>query len=304
MAAPSRGHGTRHHLALVMTVLACAAGGCAFAPGKLGGKSPLSPFKPGLETSALEVVFVRYPYELPALNEELWEQVDETAIPAEARQALAQNGMRAGVITGALPLKLEAALSGKISTEDAAAEAASEPASALASEPLVTRRTLHVLPGQRSELLASGVYEALPLLVKDGTGVRGETYAKARCVFAAKARPVGDHRVRLSLLPEVQHGEPRQEFRGGDDGVFRLDASRPTVALEKMAIEVVLSPGQTVVLGARTDRPGSAGHYFFTEAEAGALEQKLLLIRCDGTKYDNLLHGDERNGRGGGQSAL
>ncbi len=31
------------------------------------------------------------------------------------------------------------------------------------------------------------------------------------------------------------------------------------------------------------------GYRFFTEAHAGQLDQKLLLIRFDGTKFDNLL---------------
>jgi hypothetical protein len=64
-----------------------------------------------------------------------------------------------------------------------------------------------------------------------------------------------------------------------------------------MAIEIVLSPGQWIVLGTRTDRPGSAGHYFFTEAQDGALEQKLMLIRFDGTKFDNLLHSNEQKAK-------
>jgi hypothetical protein len=290
----------RMALLFFLAVMAAAAGGCAWGPSNRLGKSPLAPLKPGIESSVLEVVFVRHRYELPALNEELWTQVDETPIPAEARRALAQNGLRAGVITGAMPLSLETALAGRTPSSTGEAEqAADDTQTKLESEPLVTRRTLHALPGQRSELLASGTYEMLPLLVRDGTEVNGHTYAKGRCVFAAKATLVGDHRVRLSLTPEVQHGEARQEFRGGDDGVWRLDSSRPKVALERMAFEVVLSPGQAIVLGTRTDRPGSVGHYFFTEAQAGQLEQKLMLVRFEGTKYDNLLHASEEKMRRG-----
>jgi hypothetical protein len=270
-----------------------AALGCSFAPLSAGGKSPLSPFKPGLQTSALEVVFVRHAYELPALNEELWRQVDETSIAPDVRQALEQNGLRAGVIAGALPLALETAMSadepstGQVGEEAAAIQTLSQ----LESEPFVRRRMLHTLPGQRAELLASGLYERLPLLVRDGREAQGNSYLKAQCVIATKAVPLGDQRIRLLLVPEVQHGEPRQEIRG-DDGVFRFDSARPKVACEKMAIEVVLSPGQAVVLGARTELPGSIGHYFFTEPRAGQLEQKLMLIRFTGTKFDNLLISD------------
>lgn len=270
-----------------------AALGCSFAPPSSGGKSPLSPFKPGLETSALEVVFVRHAYELPALNEELWRQVDETSITSEVRQSLEQNGLRAGVIAGAVPLALEAAMS---ADEPSKAQAGGEPSASpslgqLESESFVRRRILHALPGHRAELLASGIYDLLPLLVRDGREVGGGRYEKAQCVIAAKAVPLGDQRIRLLLVPEVQHGEPRQEIRG-DDGVFRFDSARPKVAFDKMAIEVVLSPGQAIVLGTRTERPGSIGHYFFTEPRAGQREQKLMLIRFTGSKFDNLLIGD------------
>jgi hypothetical protein len=281
-------------LARLAITLSCglASLGCSFAPPAAGGKSPLSPFKPGIESAALEVVFIRHSFELPALNEELWNQVDESSLSPEVRQALAQNGFRAGVISGALPLSVEEAMSGvevAASSDNSAAGAA---VPKLGDESLVRRRTLHTLPGQRSELLASGIYAQLPLLVRgDGGVVQGSNYTNAQCVIAAKTMPLGDHRIRLQLVPEVQHGEARREIRG-DDGVFRFDSARPKVAFEKMAIDVVLSPGQSIVLGTRTDLPGSVGHRFFTEPQDGQLEQKLMLIRFIGTRFDNLLNGE------------
>ena len=69
----------RARLAMVLAfgLVAC---GCSFAPPAPLGKSPLSPFQPGVQTSALEVIFVRHDYELPALTEDLWSQV-EPAFP-------------------------------------------------------------------------------------------------------------------------------------------------------------------------------------------------------------------------------
>jgi hypothetical protein len=63
-----------------------------------------------------------------------------------------------------------------------------------------------------------------------------------------------------------------------------------------MAFDVVLAAGQTIVLGARADRPGSVGHHFFTEPVDGQLEQKLLLIRFAGGQYDQLLLTDRGAG--------
>jgi hypothetical protein len=279
--------GARWALALILG--ACAAG-CASNSISTRNKSPLAPFKPSLETSTLEVMFVRHEYKLPALNEDLWNAVDETALPAEVRSAISKNGLRAGVIAGALPLRIESTLSSPSPALPSATEGPGAVTSIgqAASAPTISRRTLHVLPQQRSELLASDVYERLNLLVRDGDEGCGHQYFKARCAVAITSTPLGDGRVRLSLVPEVQHGEPRQQYRG-DDGMWRVDSARPKVSLETMAFEVVLSAGQTVVIGARADRPASVGHYFFTEPVNGELEQKLLLIRFTGNKYDQLL---------------
>jgi hypothetical protein len=279
---------TGARLALALFLTACAWG-CASKATSTRNKSPLAPFKPSLETSALEVSFVRHEYELPALNDELWKDVDETAIPPEVRGALMKNGFRAGVISGALPLQLESMLSAANQAPTSTGNPASAPATGQpTTAPAISRRTLHVLPNQRSELLASDVYERLNLLVREENEGSGHTYFKARCALAVTTTPLGDGRVRMSLVPEVQHGEPRQQYRG-DDGMWRVDSARPKVALEKLAFEVVLAPGQAIVLGARADRPASVGHYFFTEPLDGELEQKLLLICFAGSKYDQLL---------------
>jgi hypothetical protein len=276
-------------LALALMLGSCVAG-CASNAISTRNKSPLAPFKPSLATSTLEVMFVRHEFELPALNEELWNAVDETSVPAEVRSALLKNGLRAGVIAGTLPPQIESMLSGQHPASPSATEgpSAAPTAGQPASAPTISRRTLHVLPQQRSELLASDVYERLNLLVREENEGSGHTYFQARCALAITTNPLGDGRVRLSLVPEVQHGEARQQYRG-DDGMWRVDSSRPKVALDKMAFDVVLAPGQALVVGARADRPASVGHYFFTEPVNGELEQKLLLIRFTGNKYDQLL---------------
>jgi hypothetical protein len=280
--------------AIARLVLALGLGvtclGCAFAPAAARGRSPLSPIKPPVETAALEVVFVRHPYDVSAWNDDLWKEVDDLLIPADVRHTLAQNGFRAGVISGALPATLASALpvDAQRLPENGAVTGSSSGAEMLDSEPFVRRRTLHAPPGQRSELLASGIAEKLPVLIREGRETHGKVYEKAQCAFALTATPSGDGRVRLNLLPEVHHGDPRQEIRG-EDGVFRWETGRPHVAFENMAIDVQLMPGQSILLGMRTERPGSLGHNFFSESRNGQLDQKLMLIRFDGTKFDNLL---------------
>ena len=79
-----------------------------------------------------------------------------------------------------------------------------------------------------------------------------------------KSFPQPDGRVRLELVPELHHGQPRQRWIG-EQGVLRLDASRPKRTFDDLALSAELAPGAMLVLSSLPNRPGSLGHHFFTE---------------------------------------
>jgi hypothetical protein len=298
----------RLHPVLLIVIALCA--GCAFTPLLPRGNLPLSPFKPSIESATLEVAFIRHPLEQSAFNDDLWYLVDETQLPHGVRRELDENGLRAGVLSGEPPASIAALLSddgaGASSNAYRSDDAETSPAISAAKlehQPLCRRRTLHLQRGQRSEILASGVYDRLPLLLREDGQVRGDNYTQAQGLFALKVFPEGDGRVRLQLTPELHHG-PQQQQYVPDDGVIRLQSSRAKRSFDKLAVDVTLSPGQCLVLGTRPSREGSIGYRFFTEAHAGQLDQKLLLIRLDGSRFDNLLvtergAGDESEMSGG-----
>ncbi len=267
-----------------------------FSPALPQGGLALAPFKPSIETATLELAFIRHPLEQSAFNQDLWNLIDETHISPETRRALDENGLRVGVLNGEPPASIAALLdddtagaaTNSTSTIDGVGAFPAAAASKLELEPRCRRRTLHLQSARRSEVIASSLYEQFPLLLREDGQVRGDYYSQAQGLFAVKAFPQGDGRVRLQLTPELHHGPPRQHY-APDDGVIRLQSSRARVTFDKLAIDVVLSPGQHLVLGTRPSREGSMGYRYFTEANAGQLDQKLLLIRFDGTKFDNLL---------------
>jgi len=76
----------------------------------------------------------------------------------------------------------------------------------------VVRRHLQLQAGKRGDITASGVYPQLPILTCESGQVCGQTYNDAQGVFAVKSLPQPDGRVRLELVPELQHDQPR---RGG-----------------------------------------------------------------------------------------
>ncbi len=145
-------------------------------------------------------------------------------------------------------------------------------------EPRVVRRYLQLRYGKRSEIIASDVYDELPVLTCEAGGVCGHTYPKAQGLLALKAAPEADGQVRLDLVPEVHYGEPRQRYVG-EGAALVLQAGQARKAFDDLTITAVLPPGHMLLIGSLDSRPGTLGHQFFTCKSNGRLEQKLLLIR-------------------------
>jgi hypothetical protein len=155
-------------------------------------------------------------------------------------------------------------------------------------QPRVTRRHLQIRAGQRSEIIASGVYDKLPVLVNDRGQLCGQTYNQAQGIFAVKTFPQQDGRVQLELAPELHHDQPRQRWVGSQ-GVLRLESGRPKEEFADLAIRAELASGGMLVLSSLPNRTGSMGHHFFTENN-GKLEQKLLIVRLSQTQQDGLFN--------------
>jgi hypothetical protein len=94
--------------------------------------------------------------------------------------------------------------------------------------------------------------------------------------------------VRVELTPELHYGENRQRWIA-EQGVFRLDAGQARCLFDKMTVAATLAPGQMLVMASLASRPGSLGHYFFTDQQSGPVEQKLLIVRLAQTQRDNVV---------------
>ena len=271
----------RRQAVLLLAVLAIA--GCATPLPK--AKSPLTPPQMSPDSVVLEMFFVRYPFGDSAVNEKLWQEIDEQCLAPELRERLARNGFRVGQIGGQMPVELSKLLD--LSSKpppDGQIEGAK--VADLDTEPRVVRRHLQLRAGKPGEIIASGVYPELPLLLSESGQLCGQTYNQAQGIFAIKSFPQSDGRVRLELVPELHHDQPRQRWVGSQ-GILRLDTSRPKRAFDDMTLTADLAPGAMLVLSSLPNRPGSLGHHFFTE-NTGRMEQKLLIVRVAQTQQDGL----------------
>jgi len=254
------------------------------------GKSPLRPPRMAPQVTVLELYFVRCAMDDPRADSTLWNAVDEQQLPAEVRRALARNGFRAGVLGNQIPSVLSQLM--ELSDKPAPAGSAVEmqPIN-LEETPKVVRRYLQARPGKRQEVIVSGIYEELPLLLAEGDQLCGHTYQRAQGIYALKIANERDGRVRVELTPELHYGDPVQRWQS-TEGVLRLQTGRDRRVLDNLAVTATLAPGQILLLSRLPGRSGSLGHYFFSEKQEGPLEQKLLLLRIAQTQHDDVLNMD------------
>jgi len=266
------------HLALFGVLLALASCGC-LAPKTHQASLPPSLLRPASasdDSVTLEIFFARFSLGADDLNQELWNLVDEQHLDSETRRQLARNGMRAGIVGTQIPDPLAQLmqLSDRPLTEDEKKQGVS-----LDVEPRVSKRLLQLRFGKRGEIVASPVVEELSLLMTHNEVLEGKTLLKAQAVFTAQVERHDGRSSLLSLLPELRHGQPQQQWTG-QDGILRLDMSRDREIFEQLQIKTAIAPGQILLIGCQATAPGSLGHHFFTEDSSEGRIQKLLVIRA------------------------
>lgn len=267
-----------HVLRLLLVISTLALSGChVMNHEKMEGNSPLAKLIRTEDQTQLEILFVRIPQQDYEVAQDLWDEVDEHAVPADLRRELGQNGFRAGVVESQLPPQIAAILENAVSVE-ANGSSSGETAS---GEPVgSTRRQMMLRRGQRGELIASSVQPVFHVLQRVRGEAEGRSYQNGQGIFSIKATPTDDDRVKLQLTPEVHHGEFRNAIVQGD-GMFRFDTSRPKQLFDPLRIEADLSSGQIIVIGAKPARTGSLGYRFFNEQTADKSISKLLLIHVN-----------------------
>jgi hypothetical protein len=274
---------------LVSALLLLAAGGCRLLIDDQGpgGKSPLQPATAADGSATLEIYWVRYSPDDPALSDEFWSEIDESKLAPAIRQELAANGFRVGVVGAIIPDPVAALLargappkpdSDGADSSDQVPAGTQERTIDLLYEPLVRRRTLQLERGRRAEVQASDRFAELPLLVSRSGELGGRTYCDAQALYALGVDPQPDGSTTVTLTPELHYGPPRLRWIA-DDGILRQQMSRDVETFDKIASSVRLSPGEMLLVTGLPEAKGRLGHCFHSTSSLGNLQQKLILIR-------------------------
>jgi hypothetical protein len=258
-----------------------AAAGCAplNTTAKPISQLPRSRLAP--DAVVLDVAFVRLRAADLETYESIWTAADEQRLASELRRALAANGIRAGVFGQQLPAQLQTLLDAPPKVLESISEGSTGELEIGGSQ-----QHLPVRAGHRSIIKASKVYPALPVLFSEEGVVRGHQLADARCVLSLKPHPQGDGRVKLAITPEIEHGEMKTRW-GGGEGMLIQQTSQERLVLDRLRLDTTLSPGQSLLLSSTPDIKG-LGECFFSEQAGGTIERRLLLIRFTQTQFDDL----------------
>ena len=263
-------------VALTLTAPACAPLHSASKPATPLPRTRLAP-----DAVVLDVAFVRLRAADLETYDRIWAAADEQRLSTELRRDLATNGIRAGVFGQQLPTQLQTLLDARPRLLESISEGAVGDLEMGGSQ-----QHLPVRAGHRSIIKASKVYPSLPVLLSEDGIVRGHQLTDARCVLSLKPYPQGDGRVKLAVTPELEHGEMKNRW-GGGEGMLIQQASQDRLVLDRLRLETMLMPGQSLILSTTTEIKG-LGEYFFSQQSGGIVERRLLLIHFTQTQFDDL----------------
>ena len=296
-AHDKRGHGTHaayRFACALLCVLASATIGCA----KLEkvNRAALPRAQMSADAVVLDLFFVRVPLGAPLANEQLWADADEQQLPADLRVRLADHGFRVGVLGSQIPPALEKLVDDPLAKEKAAVTDDAETTSQIKAitdpnavtqfeaEPRVMQRHLQLRAGMPSEIIASKERESLVLLESQDGLVGGRTYRKGLGVLQLKSFPQADGRVRIEVVPELHHDDPKIEYVD-QAGAWIHDVRRPRRTFPELKVDATLAPGEMLVITNLPDQSGTLGYHCFTESTSRGVSQKLLIVRLSQTQH-------------------
>jgi len=236
----------------------------------------LQPVQTARDSVALEVFQLRVAADDDELTEDLWRNVDEQRLDVELRRQLIGNGFRLGILGGTLP----DVLAQRLNLQSHAPEVSTiRQVDNQAAQPRVTRRVLQLGPQESATLQASKLRDDLHVLLNKTGHLKGRSFQQIQAVYTLEAERAAGQRVALRLTPELQHGELRNRYTGGDSGIFLFTPSRDREVYDWLTVHADLAPGELLLLSCLPSASGSLGHAFHVPGDDGPNEHKLILVR-------------------------
>lgn len=268
---------------LALCCVALCVGGCAtWDESEPGSAFELPVPKMSPDSVVLEIAFVRVPPEFAPQLQSLWVGVDEQRFPADLRRILASNGLRTGVAGSQLPTQLQTLLE-----HDASQPVTPTAGGQLAEDSFLRRRRLPIRSGQPAKIVVvPGMPSRMVVVYAEEGHVRAKDFDLAQGILQLVSFPQGDGRVKLQLTPTIEHGEMRNRYVGGENS-FLLKPERETTTFDALRMELMLSPGESLLMTSTDDCKGLGDQFFGAQHHPDGLSS-IMLIRLAQTQLDDL----------------
>lgn len=267
------------HVQLTLALAALITGGGCHSIGDVGdlrSESLLKAADGSPDAVTFDIYWASAEVDDEKFADALWSSVQEDRLSVEVRCALADNGLRAGVVGGTPSEQVLKLLNPEGGETPAAGEATN--LVTVGKPTQVTRRLKQLRPGERMEVQSEHVVPTFSLLRGQQGALIGREYPEAQGIYAMEIAERDGNRVRLRLEPELHYGQPKMKFTPGP-GMLVQKLARDRETFAALRTEVALAPGEMLLV---TSLPGGGhrlGGLLHRCEEGDAPQQKYLLIR-------------------------
>jgi hypothetical protein len=272
-------------LASIQAILLVCVGLVGCANRQTAGGTWLDRFRalrPGFNAEAvqIDVSLVRQHLGDPYINHELWDMVDEQALPLDQKPMLASNGYRIGTV-GSVPAGLQKLLTHD--ADDADLRRATKTEGNGASARRITIRLGHPYfltlgPADRpAKLKVTASPQSLQQAGRGGGEATRLDLEKTQFGLFIQPSISEDGDVVLRFEPGVRHGEGRLPRPSEDRSDWTLFS--PEERFPALGWEIGLKPNEYLIVGGLLQQPGTLGHYSFVQDDMEKPGQWLLVIR-------------------------
>jgi hypothetical protein len=237
-------------------------------------RSILSQFKPGKDSIQLDVLIIDRRVDDPLIGSMLWQEIDQVgALPGETRELLSENGCLVGHAAATPPITL-LQLMGMVPEIEGIAVGGRDRV-----KPKVAGRKYSLRSGTETEIQVSDLMPDADVAIVDPGKTRDMHFERVRFVFQMKPIRLQDGWVRVELLPEIHHGDMQLRPMPTDDVGWALKSAQNVEVCFSQKFAVTLNVGESAVITAAPNAPGSLGDKFFRRDQNGERRQRLLVIR-------------------------
>ncbi|HSQ58539.1 MAG TPA: hypothetical protein VLM40_22655 [Gemmata sp.] len=249
-----------------LLVFACAAltMGCLSHSRRPTVPAIVRSFAPPIQPDGviLDYVLVEQALSDAFIDRDLWENALPVGQP-ETRALLAENGLRAGILLGTAPQKLQTLLDSDIDT--------------------VSPRRLTFQHRKAAVIPTAAPRDPCRYRVLTDISARPNMVElnDARCGIVVRPELSSNGGVKIWCEPLVQHGALQEWYRPNEDGTqFIKEEDAPTEKYPVLGFEATLGAEDYLLIGCSSDEPLSLGAVTFTSEKSGNPRQRILVIRA------------------------